>query len=45
MADWTIPRHDRLRFDIMSGKINEQFMRKGSAQSGRLFLHTENCEK
>lgn len=23
MADWTIPRHDRLRFDIMSGKINE----------------------
>lgn len=23
MADWTIPRHDQLRFDIMSGKINE----------------------
>ena len=23
MADWTIPRHDQLSFDIMSGKINE----------------------
>lgn len=23
MADWTIPRHGQLRFDIMSGKINE----------------------